>query len=112
MQVIVSGRRFEVTNPLRQVVEERVRRLERFEPRLTRAEVTLLDGKNRCEVEARVSVAREGLMHARAEATDFRTAVDRAVDKLGRQLRRLHARRRSHRGVPKEARLPGEEPTS
>lgn len=104
MQVIVSGRHFDVSDELRGVVESRFGKLTRFEPRISRAEVALLEEKNRCEVEATVSVDGAGLLHARAEAPDFRTAVDRTVDRLERQLKKNHSRRRDHQAVPRDER--------
>lgn len=109
MQVIVAARRFDVTDEVRGVVEARVAKLTRFEPRVSRAEVTLLEEKNRWEVELSVSVDRAGLLHAHGEATDLRTAVDRAVDKLERQLKKSRSRRRDHQGVPREEVVPREE---
>lgn len=109
MQVIVSARHFEVTDELRGVVESRFGKLTRFEPRLSRAEVALLEEKNRCEVEARVSVDRAGILHARGEAPDFRTAVDRAVDRLERQLKKQRSRRRDHQAPPPSERTWGGE---
>lgn len=108
MQVIVSARHFDVTDELREVVESRFAKLVRYEPRVSRAEVTLLEEKNRCEVEASVSVDGGGPMHAHGEAEDFRTAVDRAVERLERQLKRHRSRRRDHQAVPREEMLPEE----
>lgn len=105
MQVIISARHFEPSDRLRRLVEERFSRLQRFEPRVARAEVTLLDEKNRCQVQALVSVDGSGPIHAQAEARDFRTALDRAVERASRQLRRNHARRRDHQAAPKEVPL-------
>lgn len=109
MQVIVSARHFDLTSELRDVVDTRFRKLARFEPLVSRAEVTLVGEKNRCEVEATVSVDRAGLLHAHGEAPDFRTAVDRAVDRLERQLKRHHSRRRDHQAVPRDEMPLGEE---
>lgn len=109
MQVIVSARQFEPHDGLRRLVEERLQRLERFEPRVSRAEVTLLEEKNHCEAEALLSVDRSTPIHARARARDFRTATDRLVDKLSRQLRKHHSRRRDHQAVPRDARPSPEE---
>ena len=110
MQIIISVRHGEVTHRVREAVEHQLRRLSRFEPRLSRAEVALLEEKNRCEVEAKVSVERMGLFHARAEGPELPIAVNRVVDKLARQLRRSHSRRQDHQGVPKPDRLLIEEP--
>lgn len=110
MQVIVSARHCEVTEQLREVVETQFRRLDRFEPRVSRAEVRLLEEKNRWEVEATVSVERAGLVYASAHAPDFRTAVDRAVDKLSRQLRKVRSRRKDHQATPRDQIVPVDEP--
>ncbi len=109
MQVIIAARQFELRDGLRELVEDRLERLERFEPRVTRAEVTLLEEKNHCEVEALLKVDRVAPIHARARARDFRTALDRLVDKLSRQLRRHRSRRRDHQGAPKDVPLSPEE---
>lgn len=110
MQVIISARHFDVSDRLRSLVEERFSRLSRFEPRVSRVEVALLEEKNRCEVDAQVSVDGSGPVHAHGEAPDFRTAVDQVVDRLGRQLRKSHSRRRDHQARPKDIAVPGEEP--
>lgn len=109
MQVILSARHFDVSDELRGIVESRFAKLARFEPLVSRVEVALLEEKNRCEVEATVSVDRAGLLHARAEAPDFRTAVDRTVDRLERQLKRHHSRRRDHQALPGDQRVLREE---
>lgn len=109
MQVIVSARHCEVTDQLREVVETQFRRLSRFEPRVSRVEVTLLEEKNHCEVEATLSVEGADLLYASAHAPDFRTAVDRAVDRLGRQLRKVRSRRKNHQATPRDRIIPTDE---
>ena len=107
MHVIVSARNYEVTDTLREVVEERFDRLERYEPRATRAEVRLAEEKDGCKVDANISIIGSGNVHASATATDPRTAVDRTIDKLARQLRKRHSRRNDKKGKGK-----GGEPTA
>ncbi|MFQ5888888.1 MAG: ribosome hibernation-promoting factor, HPF/YfiA family [Gemmatimonadota bacterium] len=105
MQVIVSARHFEVSDTLRSLIDERFSRLVRFEPRILRVEVTLLEEKNRCEVEAQLAISRADSIHAHAEASEFRTAIDRVIDKLSRQLKKSRSRRRDHKAVAREATL-------
>jgi len=114
MQLIISTRHTQLSERLREVVEEQFARLERFEPRITKVEVTLLEEKNRCEVEARLSIARAGQLHAHAEAADFRSAVDAVVSKLSRQLKRQRSRSRQHKVAEKEPpdMLPADESAS
>ncbi len=102
MQLIISTRHTQLSDRLREAIEEQFERLERFEPRITRADVTLLEEKNRCEAEARLSIARAGQLHAHAEAADFRSAVDALVSKLSRQLKRQRSRSREHKVPEKE----------
>ena len=98
MEIIVSARHSDVSEELRSHVDESLARLARFEPRATRANVTLLKEKNRCVAEATLSVERGDYVRAEAEGGDLRTAVDRLCDKLARQLKRGRDRRRSHKG--------------
>jgi ribosomal subunit interface protein len=55
MQVIISARHFDVSDALRGLVEERFSRLDRFEERIGRVEVTLLEGwRKRTAMRSRV----------------------------------------------------------
>ena len=113
MQLIISTRHTQLSERLREAVEGQFARLGRFEPRITRVEVTLLEEKNRCEVEARLSVARAGHLHAHAEAADFRSAVDAVVSKLSIQLKRRRSRSRDHKSPDREPTvLPADESAS
>ncbi len=103
MQLIISGRNTEVTDDLRARIEEQFERLERYEPRASRAEITLWEEKNRCVAEAVLSIDRRPPVHAEAAAEAFRTALDRLHDKLSRQLKKERSRRRDHRAPPLEA---------
>jgi ribosomal subunit interface protein len=114
MQLIISTRHTEVSDGIRSFVEEQFSRLDRFERRITRVEVTLLEEKNRKEVEARLSIARAGQIHAHAESADFRSAVDSVIAKLTRQLKRQRSRAKDHK--PREkgpvAAAPADEPAA
>ncbi|HSM08163.1 MAG TPA: ribosome-associated translation inhibitor RaiA [Gemmatimonadota bacterium] len=103
MQLIISGRNTEVTDDLRARIEEQFERLERYEPRASRAEITLWEERNRCVAEAVLSIDRRPPVHAEADAEAFRTALDRLHDKLARQLKKERSRRRDHRAPPLEA---------
>lgn len=102
MQVIISGRNTEVSDEVRSQIEEQFERLGRYEPRTSRAEVTLWEEKQECVAEAVLSIDRRPPVHGEARASAFRTALDRLHDKLARQLKRERARRRDHRAPPLE----------
>jgi len=100
MQIIISGRHVELTDNLRQHIDERFTRLGRFAGGIPRIEVTLSEEKKRCLVEANAVPKRGPAVHASAEATDFRTAVDRLYEKLSRQLKARRERGREHKAPP------------
>ena len=100
MQMIITGRHCDVDPELRDVFQRRFDHLERFEPRASRAEVTVTAVKRGFEAEALISVDRAERIHARAEAPEMRSALDRVVEKVGKQLRRLHDRHHQHRAPP------------
>jgi len=113
MQVIISARHFDVSDAHRRLVEERFSRLDRFEERIGRVEVTLLEEKNRYEVEGDLSIEGRGSVHAHAEAADFRSALDKVVAKLARQLKKSRSRYKNHNAVNKDRlKIPTEEPTA
>ncbi len=97
MQIIISGRQVDLAESLREHMEERFRRLERFDGNISRIEVTLKEERKRYTVEANLNVDRRAPVHARAESTEFRTAVDRVYEKLSRQLKKGRSRRREHK---------------
>jgi len=96
MQVIISSRHTELADDLREYIEKKFQHLGRYDQRALRAEVSLLEEKNRCEVEAHVLVPRAEGIHASSEGPEFRAAIDRVVDRLARQLSKNHARRVDH----------------
>ncbi|MGH7540657.1 MAG: ribosome hibernation-promoting factor, HPF/YfiA family [Gemmatimonadota bacterium] len=96
MHVILSARHCEIGDELRDLIQRRLDHLERFEPRASRAEVTVTAERLRYAAEALVSVDGDERIHGRADADDVRTAVDRLCEKLRRQLRKRHGRRRDH----------------
>jgi len=97
VKIIITGRRFHVPEELARHVEGQFDRLVRFGPRVSHVEVVLSEEKNRCEAEAQVNVEGKGAVHGRAEARDFRTAVDRLAEKLAVQLKRKRSRPRDRR---------------
>lgn len=107
MQVIIACRDGEMTERRRETVRRQLEKLERFEPRASRVEVTLSREKTGHVVEALLSVDRGGQLHAHGEAADFRTALDQATERLSRQLRKQRARHRDHQGPTKEEVTPG-----
>jgi ribosomal subunit interface protein len=103
MEMTFTGRGVRVTDEIRSHAEHKLASLERIEPRLTTLDLEIIgehhpkpDGMKR--VEAALRTPRK-TFRAHAEAGDVPTAIDGVKEKLERQLRDHHGRRRAaHRG--------------
>lgn len=96
MQIEFKYRHTEASQELTQYVSERIGRIGKYEMKPVRVEFTFsTDGDSKCvDVHARSEHIE---MHARCEAEDFFTAIDTALDKLGRQLAKKKARVQEHK---------------
>jgi ribosomal subunit interface protein len=98
MDLSFTGRGVQVTEDIRLAAERKLAPLERIEPRTTRIELEVInehhpnfDGLKR--VEAALVIPRK-TFRVHAEGGDVPTAIDRVKDKLERQLRDYHGRKR------------------
>ncbi|MCE3556089.1 ribosome-associated translation inhibitor RaiA [Pseudonocardia sp. RS11V-5] len=99
MEIVVSGRNVGVPEHFRIRVGEKIGRLERYDHKLTGLDVELVHEPNRRQSKScqRVTITGRGcepMVRAEACAQDFYGALDCAVAKLARQLRRSHDRGR------------------
>lgn len=99
MDVVVNGRGTKITDRIRGSAEHKLARLQRMEPRVTRIHVQVIAEPNPRQggakrVEAALETARK-TFHAHAQASDVDSAFDRLADKLERQLRDHHSKRRA-----------------
>ncbi len=93
MQITITGRKVDVPDDVRSAVERKIGSLDRFVGDLERADVVFREEKNpRIAERDQVEVTLRGHGHhvrASVAGTDQHQAVDLAVDKLGKQLRKL-----------------------
>lgn len=85
MQVNISGDQLDVTEAMRNYVEEKFSRLERHFDRITNVQVIMSVEKLQQKVDATLQIA-GGEVNASAEHEDMYAAIDLLVDKLDRQL--------------------------
>jgi ribosomal subunit interface protein len=109
MNITMSALHCTLPAPVRRHAEARLERLARFEPRIQGIDVTFEKDHGLHRVEARISVAGGPIMVAHGTGDGFRAAIDRIVDRLGRQLKRRRERRLAHRsaGSPQGAAVVG-----
>ena len=102
MQVSIAGHQFELSDRLKVYIEEELTKLERFYTPLLDCQVTLSqEGRTR---RANVVVhVHAQVLKASHEADKVYIAVDGAMDKMGNQLKKLHDKRRHHRGGPEKS---------
>lgn len=102
MQVSISGHRYDLSDRLRVYVEKELEKLGRFYTPLLDCQVTLSQERRKRKANIVVHVHAQ-VLTASHEADKVYAAVDGAMDKMGRQLKRLHDKRRYHRGSPEKS---------
>jgi ribosomal subunit interface protein len=103
VDIVVKGRNVEVPDHYRQLVADKLTKIERYDQKLIRVDVELFHERNKrqsdtCQRVEITCVSRGPLIRAEACAADFYSALDAAITKLDSRLRRAADRRRVHRG--------------
>ena len=97
MQVSVSGHHFDVSDRIRSHVEEEAAKLERFYSPLIDCQVVITEENRMRKVDVVVNVHGQTLKASHQVESAY-VAVDGAMDKVKRQLKKLHDKRRKRRG--------------
>lgn len=100
MRVKIAARHCEIPEAVRRRTEEQISGLVKFDLRVTGAEVVFEEVKRSRRVEVILSVDRSEPVVAHGEGEEFRTALDKVVDRLSRILKRQRARVVDHKGPP------------
>ena len=98
MRIQVAARHCDIPDSVRRRTEEQITRLAKYDPRVSSAEVVYEEEKRVRKVEVILSVDRGEPVVARGEGEEFRTALDKVVDRLGRILKRHHDQSTNHQG--------------
>jgi putative sigma-54 modulation protein len=99
MELLINSRNLEVTTRLRNYVEKKTGRLDRYMPNLAEVHVDLSAQKARSAVERQVAQVtirddRGTILRAEEHSNDIFAAVDAVVDKLYRQIQRYRGKRK------------------
>lgn len=110
MQVTVTGRHFEITEALRQHIEGKIQKLDRYLEGITDVHVVLSVEKHRHAAEITLQAHGETI-RGLEETHDMYEAVDAVIEKIENQMRkhRKQGARRKSQIIAKEAELLGEE---
>lgn len=85
MQLNITGLQLEITDALRDYVNDKTARLERHYDKIISAQITLEVDKLKQKAEGTLHIAGNDLV-AEAEHSDMYAAIDLLVDRLDRQL--------------------------
>ncbi|POF87907.1 ribosome hibernation-promoting factor, HPF/YfiA family [Pseudomonas putida] len=94
MQVNISGHHVEVTPPLRDYVEQKLKRLAGHFDKITNVTVIMKVEKLQQKIEATLQIP-GGEVVANAEDLDMYAAIDNLADKLDRQLKKHKEKQQS-----------------
>lgn len=96
MQTTVTARHCDIPDDIRERARDMADKLARLAHRPQRMEILFDEGHQRRVVELRMRLPRGQTLVATAEETDFKSALDRAVEKLRTQLEKADPRPRRH----------------
>ena len=96
MEVSFTARHGSIPDSVRRHTEERLQRLSRFERRPSHAHIYYEAEGPLLRAEAHITVAGGGSIIAAGEADNLRAAVDIALERAERQLKRERERLRDH----------------
>jgi putative sigma-54 modulation protein len=110
MQITVTGRQVDITDPIRAHIEKKLGKLDSSFDRVTDVRVVLSVEKYRQFAE--ITVLGSGVrLHSQEATDDMYASIDKAIDKIERQLRRRTTKtRQAKRRKSVETRPPAEEP--
>lgn len=92
MKIIARGKNIPVTEGLKQHIEKRIGKLEKYFEEDTEAQVTLSVAKDTHIVEVTVLLNGGLLLRAEEESADMYASIDQVVEKLERQTRKYKTR--------------------
>jgi ribosomal subunit interface protein len=103
VDIVLKSRHLELTDRFRDLVEEKLARLEKHDHRVIRVEVEVDKERNPRQQDRAIRLqltafSKGPVIRAEASAEDKVAALDQAVDKMASQMRRAADRRRVHRG--------------
>jgi putative sigma-54 modulation protein len=87
MKIVIKGKHIEVTDAIRNYLEKKLSKIERYLDHILEVIVTFSVEKNRHIVEVTLQ-ANRALIRAEEETDDMYTSIDKVVDKLERQIKK------------------------
>lgn len=96
MQIIITGRHFEVTDAIRSYVERKIVKLNRFAPKILEVHIFLSVEKYRHIAEITL-LAKHYKISTRVQTANMYSAIDGVVDKVATRIKRHTERLSKHK---------------
>ncbi|MFA5148410.1 MAG: ribosome-associated translation inhibitor RaiA [Candidatus Omnitrophota bacterium] len=96
MQVVVTGRHFDVTEGIKAHISSKIEKLNQFHQNILEAHVILEVSKFR-HIAEMTAIGKHMKLTATESTTDMYASIDKAIDSLDNQLRKLHDKVKEHR---------------
>ena len=102
MKIIFKGKHIEVTDAMRNYIEKKLNKIERYSDHILEVIVTLSVEKSRQIIEVTLQTNR-ALIRAEEETDDMYTSIDKVADKLERQIKKYKEKyfQKPHPGIEK-----------
>ncbi len=104
MQMQITGRHVEVTDSLKQYVEEKVNKVAKYFDNITHAKVVLDVEREKHQVEVLLNLPGQDIV-AKADHTDMYAAVDLVEEKLETQVKKYKQKMKNHHDAHKHERF-------
>lgn len=96
MNVVITGRHFDVTNPIKAYATEKIQRLEKFFPKILEAHIILTVEKYRRIVEITL-IGKHLTVTGKETTADMYASIDKALETIDKQLRKFSERMKEHK---------------
>jgi ribosomal subunit interface protein len=96
VKISIEGHHYQVSEASRDYILSAAEKIERFYSPITECQITIKEEKGGFHADVVTRVTGQTLKSSNQDEKLYK-AVDEALDKMARQLQKLHDRRRSHR---------------
>ena len=100
MTIQITTRRCHVPQKVLDRTEEQVERLKKYDAHIAGADVVFEEEKLSRTIEIVLRFERGEPLVAKGDGPDFRSALDKAIDRLGRMVRKQRDRKVDHKAPP------------
>jgi putative sigma-54 modulation protein len=96
MQIKFTARHFKASESLKDYAENEIQRLQKFFDRIVDCDIILVKERNNLIADISLNVS-SGVLAVKESSEDFYKSIDKAVDKLERQIKKYKGKNRNYK---------------